>query len=138
MKEMTLGMVIAVLEEMFGRGLFWALLAGGVLVALAFLFVMIRDRGAGGRGRSALTWLAMIAGGAGAAVFVFTISNSGLRHIGGPLDVFALLAIFAAGAAAAGAVAHTAQALLHRPAASEQDEVALRRARRPHMAPAAE
>ena len=39
MKYLTFGTLIAVFEEIFGRGLFWAMVAAAVLVTLAYLFV---------------------------------------------------------------------------------------------------
>ena len=44
MKDLTFGTLIAVLEEIFGRGLFWAMVIAAALVTLAYLFVLIRDR----------------------------------------------------------------------------------------------
>jgi magnesium-transporting ATPase (P-type) len=44
MKELTFGTMIAVFEEIFGRGLFWAMVVAAVLVTAAYLFVLIRDR----------------------------------------------------------------------------------------------
>ena len=38
MKELTLETLIAVWEEMFGRGLFWTMVALAALMTLAFVF----------------------------------------------------------------------------------------------------
>jgi hypothetical protein len=44
MKDLTFGTLIAVFEEIFGRGLFWAMVVAAVLVTLGYLYVLIRDR----------------------------------------------------------------------------------------------
>ena len=44
MKELTFETLIAVFEEVFGRGLFWIMVAAAMVVTLAYLFVLIRDR----------------------------------------------------------------------------------------------
>jgi glucan phosphoethanolaminetransferase (alkaline phosphatase superfamily) len=44
MKELTFGTMIAVFEEIFGRGLFWAMVVVAALITVAYLFVLIRDR----------------------------------------------------------------------------------------------
>ena len=44
MQDLTFETMIAVFEEIFGRGLFWAMVVAAVLVTLAYLFVLIRDR----------------------------------------------------------------------------------------------
>jgi hypothetical protein len=49
MEELTFGTMIAVFEEIFGRGLFWAMVAAAVLVTLAYIYVLIRDRAVGMR-----------------------------------------------------------------------------------------
>ncbi len=44
MKDMTFGTMIAVFEEIFGRGLFWAMVIVSAVVTLAYFYVLIRDR----------------------------------------------------------------------------------------------
>ena len=44
MKELTFGTLIAVFEEIFGRGLFWAMVVAALVVTAAYLYVLIRDR----------------------------------------------------------------------------------------------
>ncbi|QYK40080.1 MAG: DUF5368 domain-containing protein [Paracoccaceae bacterium] len=111
MKDLTLGTLIAVFEEMFGRGLFWALVAAAVLVTVAFLAVLWRDRGIAAR-RLVRAELFAPLGAVAGVVFVFWITNSGLRDIGGPIDVVILIAIAAAGAVGLTILAYTAQALI--------------------------
>ena len=42
MKDLSLGNLIPVFEEIFGRGLVWILVAAAVVVTLAYLYVLIR------------------------------------------------------------------------------------------------
>ena len=44
MKDLTFGTLLAVFEEIFGRGLFWAMVIAAALITLAYLYVLIRDR----------------------------------------------------------------------------------------------
>ena len=44
MEELSFSTLIAVFEEMFGRNLFWLLLAAALIVTLAYIYVLIRDR----------------------------------------------------------------------------------------------
>lgn len=96
MKELTLETMIAVFEEIFGTALFWVLVAAAVAITLAFIWVLVRDRGLESRPlvRAAL----LVPVGAVAAVwFVQWITASGLADIGGPIDWVVLFAIAAAG-----------------------------------------
>ena len=44
MQEMTLGTMIAVLEEIFGAGLFRSMMAAAAVITAAYLYVLVRDR----------------------------------------------------------------------------------------------
>ena len=44
MEELTFGTMIAVFEEMFGRGLFWALVVAAVAVTAAYVYVLVGFR----------------------------------------------------------------------------------------------
>jgi len=44
MKDLTFGTMTAVFEKIFGRALFWVMVAVAALVTLAYLYVLIRDR----------------------------------------------------------------------------------------------
>lgn len=114
MKDLTLSTLIAVFEEMFGRSLFWGLAAAAVLVTLVYLYVLVRDRRVSWR-KFLLAQLAMPAGAVAAVWFVFAITRSGLRDIGGAIDLIMVLAIAAAGAIGAAILVYTAQSLLRRP-----------------------
>lgn len=113
MKDLTFATLIAVFEEIFGRGLFWAMVAIGVLVTLAYLFVLVRDRSVSMR-KFLLAQLSMPFGAVAAVVFVQAMTNSHLRDIGGPVDVIVLLGVAVMGAVGAAILVYTAQSLLFR------------------------
>ncbi|RKF07099.1 hypothetical protein DEM25_004365 [Oceaniradius stylonematis] len=111
MEELTFGTLIAVLEEMFGRGLFWGLVVIAALVTAAFVYVIVRDRSLRSRWFLRAELLAPI--GAIAAIwFVFVITRSGLGDVGGPIDVIALIMIGLAGAVGLTFLAYTVQAVV--------------------------
>lgn len=111
MKELTFETLLAVFEEMFGRGLFWAMVAVAVLITAAYLFVLIRDRAMSMR-KFLLAQLSMPVGAIAAVLFVQWITSSGFGDIGGPVDVIVLLGVAAAGAVGIAILVYTAQALL--------------------------
>lgn len=114
MKELTLETLIAVFEEIFGRGLFWAMVAAAVLVTAAYAYVLVRDRAVSWR-KFLLAQLAMPVGAVGAVVFLQVVTNSGLSDIGGPVDVIVLLGVAALGAIGIAILVYTAQSLFRRP-----------------------
>ena len=113
MKELTFGTLIAVFEEIFGRGLFWAMVFASVLVTLAYLFVLIRDRVVSMR-KFLLAQVSMPFGAIAAVVFVQVMTNSHMRDIGGPVDVIVLLGVAVMGAVGAAILVYTAQSLFFR------------------------
>jgi len=115
MQELTFETMIAVFEEIFGRGLFWAMVAAAAIVTLAYLYVLIRDRAVSWR-KFLLAQLSMPFGAVAAVVFVQAMTNSHLRDIGGPIDVIVLLAVAVAGAIGAAILVYTVQALFFRKA----------------------
>ncbi|HSF63828.1 MAG TPA: DUF5368 domain-containing protein [Paracoccaceae bacterium] len=114
MKELTLETLIAVFEEIFGRGLFWAMVAAAVVVTLAYLYVLVRDRAVSWR-KFLLAQLAMPVGAVAAVLFVQAITSSGFADIGGPVDVIVLLGVAAMGAVGLAILVYTAQSLFRRP-----------------------
>ncbi len=111
MQDLTLATLIAVFEDMFGRWLFWGLVAAALLVTVAFVLVLIRDR--------AITSVRLVraelwapVGAFAAVAFVMFITNSGPSDIGGPIDVIVLLGIAFAGGAGLTILAYTVQSLL--------------------------
>ena len=113
MKELTFGTLIAVFEEIFGQGLFWAMVVAAGLVTLAYLFVLIRDRSVSWR-KFLLAQLSMPFGAIAAVVFVMAMTDSHLRDIGGPIDLIVLLGVAAMGAVGAAILVYTLQSLLFR------------------------
>lgn len=115
MEQLTLGTMIAVFEEIFGRGLFWAMVVAAVVVTLAYFYVLIRDREMSMR-KFLLAQLSMPFGAVAAVLFVQAITNSGFRDIGGPVDVIVVLGIAAVGAVGAAVLVYTAQSLFRKTA----------------------
>jgi drug/metabolite transporter (DMT)-like permease len=115
MKELTLQTLLAVMEEIFGRGLFWAMVAAAALVTLAYLYVLIRDRAMSMR-KFLLAQLSMPVGAVAAVLFVQAMTNSHLRDLGGPVDVIVFLGVAVLGAVGMAILVYTAQSLLRRQA----------------------
>jgi len=113
MNELTLGTMIAVFEEVFGRGLFWAMVAAAVIVTLAYLYVLIRDRHIGWR-KFLIAQLFMPVGAVAAVWFVMVMTSSKLSDIGGPVDVIVFLGIAALGAVGAAILVYTVESLFFR------------------------
>jgi hypothetical protein len=96
MKELTLETLIAVFEEMFGAGLFWAMATAALAVSVLFIWLVFKERTvSGGRLVRAELWAPI--GAIAAILFVQWVTNSGFSDIGGPIDVVVLIAIAAAG-----------------------------------------
>ena len=111
MKELPLETLLAVFEEMFGPALFWVMVAAAVVITLAYLFVLVRDRAMSMR-KFLLAQLSMPFGAVAAVLFVQWITNSGFRDIGGPIDMIVLLGVAGAGAVGIAILVYTAQALM--------------------------
>ncbi|MCU0906834.1 MAG: DUF5368 domain-containing protein [Rhodobacteraceae bacterium] len=117
MKDLTLGTMIAVFEEMFGRGLFWAMVGAAALVTALYLYVLVRDRRVSWR-KFLVAQLAMPVGAVVAVLFVWGVTSSGLRDMGGPVDLLALLGVAGGGALGAAILVYTLQSLVWPPARS--------------------
>ena len=111
MKDLTLGTLIAVFEEIFGRGLFWAMVAAAALVTLAYLFVLIRDRAVSWK-KFLFAQMSMPVGAVLAVWFVMVMTKSKLSDLGGPIDLIVFLGIAAAGAVGMAILVYTLEALL--------------------------
>lgn len=111
MKDLTFQTLIAVFEEIFGRGLFWTMVAVAVLITLTYLYVLIRDRSVSWK-KFLLAQLSMPFGAVAAIWFVMAMTHSRLGDIGGPVDVIVLLAVAAAGAVGMAILVYTVEALL--------------------------
>ena len=114
MKEMTLSTFLAVFEEIFGRGLFWAMVVAAVIVTALYLFVLIRDR--------AVSWkkflyaqISMPFGFVGAIWFVMAMTHSHLTDLGGPVDLIVFLMVGAGGAIGAAILVYTLESLVSPP-----------------------
>lgn len=114
MKELTFETLIAVFEEIFGTGLFWTMVAAAVLITLAYLYVLIRDRSVSWR-KFLLAQLSMPFGGIAAVLFVQWVTRSGFDDIGGPIDVIVLLGVAVLGAVGLAILVYTAQSLIRPP-----------------------
>ncbi|RUS59118.1 hypothetical protein EGN72_14230 [Pseudorhodobacter sp. E13] len=117
MKDLTFGMLLAVFEEIFGAGLFWAMVIAAVLVTVAYLYVLIRDRSVSWR-KFLLAQLSMPFGAVAAVWFVLAVTHSKLGNLGGPIDVIVFLGIAVAGAVGTAILVYTAQSLLRRHSAA--------------------
>ncbi|WP_434613868.1 DUF5368 domain-containing protein [Tabrizicola sp. M-4] len=113
MKELTFETLIAVFEEIFGRGLFWAMVLAALVVTGAYLYVLIRDRAMSMR-KFLWAQVSMPFGAIAAVLFVQAVTNSHFRDIGGPVDVIVLLGVAAMGAVGAAILVYTAQSLFRR------------------------
>ena len=111
MKELTLETLFAVWEEMFGKGLFWAMVAAAALITLGYLFVLIRDRSVSWR-KFLWAQLSMPFGAVAAVVFVWQMTSSGLKDIGGPVDLIVLMAVAVAGAVGLAILVYTVESLI--------------------------
>ncbi|MFA8387235.1 MAG: DUF5368 domain-containing protein [Pelagibaca sp.] len=113
MKDLTFGTMLAVFEEIFGSGLFWAMVGVAAIVTAAYLYVLIRDHSISWR-KFLLAQLSMPIGAIAAVWFVLAVTSSELRNLGGPVDVIVFLGIAAAGAVGIAILVYTAQSLLMR------------------------
>lgn len=116
MKELTFETLIAVFEEIFGRGLFWAMVVLAAMVTAAYIYVLIRDRSLSMR-KFLYAQLSMPVGAVAAVVFVQAMTSSHLRDLGGPVDLIVFLGVAALGAVGMAILVYTAQSLLMKRAA---------------------
>ncbi len=84
-----------------------------VVVTLAYLYVLIRDREMSMR-KFLLAQLSMPFGAVAAVLFVQVMTHSHLRDIGGPVDVIVLLGVAAMGAVGIAILVYTAQSLVRK------------------------
>lgn len=110
MQDLTFGTMIAVFEEIFGRGVFWAMVAAAVLVTLGYLYVLIRDRSVTWR-KFLFAQLSMPVGAVLAVWFVMAMTKSHLSDLGGPVDIIVFLGIAVLGAVGMAILVYTAESL---------------------------
>ncbi|SMX43628.1 DUF5368 domain-containing protein [Actibacterium lipolyticum] len=118
MKDLTFETLIAVFEEIFGRGLFWFMFVAAVVVTIAYLYVLIRDRSISWR-KFLLAQIAMPIGAVIAVWFVLAMTHSRLANIGGPVDLIVLLGVAAGGAIGSAILVYTIQSLIRAPSSEE-------------------
>lgn len=114
MKDLTFGTLLAVFEEIFGRGLFWAMVAVAVIVTLGYLFVLVRDHSVSWR-KFLWAQLSMPLGAVAAVWFLMVMTHSQLSDMGGPVDLIVLLGTAAVGAVGAAILVYTVQSLIWPP-----------------------
>lgn len=111
MKDLTFSTLMAVFEEVFGRGLFWLMVAAAALVTLGYLYVLLRDRSVSWR-KFLLAQLSMPVGAVLAVWFVMVMTESRLSDLGGPVDIIVFLGVAAMGAVGMAILVYTLESLL--------------------------
>ena len=111
MKDLTFDTMLAVFEEIFGRGLFWAMVAVAALVTAGYIYVLIRDHSISWR-KFLLAQLSMPVGAILAVWFVLAMTSSKLSDLGGPVDIIVFFGIAVAGAIGTAILVYTLQSLL--------------------------
>lgn len=118
MKDLTFGTLIAVFEEIFGRWLFWAIVAVAVVVTIGYLYVLVRDRAVSWR-KFLLAQMSMPFGAVAAVWFVLVMTHSRISDLGGPIDLIVLLGVAAAGAIGGAILVYTIHSLIRPPQEGE-------------------
>ncbi|WP_420407335.1 DUF5368 domain-containing protein [Hoeflea sp.] len=113
MQELTLETMLAVFEEIFGRGLFWTMVFVAAGITAAYVYVLIRDRSMSMR-KFLLAQLSMPLGAIAAVLFVQSVTDSGFRDVGGPIDLIVLLSVAVMGAIGIAVLVYTLQSLVRR------------------------
>lgn len=118
MEELSFSTLITVFEEMFGRGLFWALVIVAAVITVLYIYVLVRDRAVSMR-KFLLAQLSMPVGAVAAVVFVLQVTNSRLADLGGPIDWLTMLGIALLGAVGFAILVYVVQSLVRRPQTEE-------------------
>lgn len=95
MKELDPAVIVAVFHEMLGW-LFWPLLIIVLLVSLAFIVLLLRERTIPAK-RLVRSQALGLLGGVAALVLMIRVSASGYMGVGGPIDWLLILLVFVAG-----------------------------------------
>lgn len=114
MEDLTFSTLIAVFEEMFGSGLFWALVVIAALITALYVYVLVRDRAVSMR-KFLLAQLSMPVGAVAAVIFVLQITSSRLVDLGGPVDWLVMLGIAVTGAVGFAILVYVVQSLIRKP-----------------------
>jgi hypothetical protein len=110
MKDLDIATLLAVFQEMLGWTL-WPLILLAAAATLAFVFVLLRDRGVVAR---RLVWAEAIglAGGVAAVLVMQAVTHSRFADLGGPVDWLLVVGIFAAGLIGSAVGAYAVMGLL--------------------------
>ena len=111
MEELTFSTLIAVFEEIFGRGLFWTMVAVAALVTVAYVYVLVRDRELSMR-KFFWAQMSMPLGAVLAVAFTLFMTDSGVGDMGGAIDVIVLLGVALLGAVGMSILVYTVEALV--------------------------
>ncbi|MCB1390375.1 MAG: DUF5368 domain-containing protein [Rhodobacteraceae bacterium] len=114
MKDLTFATLIAVWEEMFGQGVFWAMVVVAAVITALYLYVLVRDRALSMR-KFLWAQLSMPLGAAASVAFVLSITSSSLSDMGGPVDWLVLGLIAAVGAVGFAILVYVVQSLVRGP-----------------------
>ena len=106
MKELDPLVFIAVFQEMLGPML-WVILLVGVMGALAFLTLLVRERGLVSRRLVYAEVLGLFGGGL-ALVIMAKVSSSGFTDAGGPADWILIALVYGVGLVATVVLTYTA------------------------------
>ena len=114
MQELTPGTLIAVFEEVFGGLFFWILVVGALLVTVAYIYVLLRDRSLSFK-KFFWAQISMPFGAIAAVVLVLGVTDSGLSDLGGPIDIVLMLGIAALGAIGTSILVYTVESFVWPP-----------------------
>ena len=98
MKELDPMVFLAVFQEMLGPML-WVLVLAALLAVVAFVALVVRERGIVSRRLVRADLLGLIGGGL-ALVIMAKVSSSGFTDAGGPADWFLIALVYGVGAVA--------------------------------------
>ncbi|MEL6913184.1 MAG: DUF5368 domain-containing protein [Pseudomonadota bacterium] len=110
MEELTFETMIAVFEEIFGRGFFWLMVVAAVLVTVGYVYVLFRDRAVSWR-KFLLAQISMPVGAVLAVWVVMAMTDSRMTDIGGPVDVIVFLGVAVIGAIGMAILVYTLESL---------------------------
>lgn len=98
MQELDPMVFLAVFQEMLGP-LLWVMLLVAVVAVIAFLALVLRERGIASRRLVRAELLGLMGGGV-ALVIMARVSSSGFTDAGGPADWFLIALVYGMGAVA--------------------------------------
>ncbi len=111
MEEFSVGVFLAIFEEMFGFWTFWFLIALAVVSIVFFIYLLVAKKRTKSEHFFWAKWVSLFA--AVASVFIIMwMTSSWFNDIGGAIDVFILLAVAILSAIAAGVLAFITQSFL--------------------------